>query len=68
MMHGRVDPMAWTDTIDLMEIFALLIGILLGGIVGVMFTLKNLAKVNAVKEAGESVAKTVKDTARKVRD
>jgi len=50
-----------------MEIFALFIGLILGGTAGVLFTLKNLSKVNAVKDAGETVAKTVKDTVKKVR-
>ena len=51
-----------------MEILALLFGLLIGAAIGVLFTLKNYNKVNAVKDAGESVAKTVKDAAKKVRN
>lgn len=51
-----------------MEILALIVGLLLGASAGVLFTLKNLSKVNAVKDAGKAVVQTVKDTAKKVRD
>lgn len=51
-----------------MEILALVFGLLIGAAVGVLFTLKNFNKVNLVKDAGETVAKTVKDAAKKVRD
>lgn len=49
------------------DLLLILVGIVIGSAAGILFTLNNHTKVEAVKTGAKEVAKAVKATAKKIR-